>query len=274
MKTILVATDYSSPASNAVDFAANISSETGASLILFNVHKLSVHARNSLASSDSIEHRIKQSEEQLVKHCQEVSDQYKINVEWELGKDDTVESLKEFTSKHSVDLLVMGIESNLTEYKLFGNTTTDTIKLMQFPLLVVPHDVHYNGINRITYACDPVYIKDNCDLSVLKQFIRNFKSSLEILHVNTNGIDLKGNTEMEMLVDDIFSGIAHTYRYVNHTRVIDGIKAGLEEYPSDLLVMIPHKLGFFESLIKGSHTSQMTVTTRLPLLVIPNEKAC
>lgn len=191
-----------------------------------------------------------------------------------LRKDDTIESLKEYTSTHHVDLVVMGIESNLTEYKLFGNTTTAAIQLMMFPLLVVPNDIDFDGIDKVMYACEPSYLKDGCELGFLKRFVNENNADLEVFHVITENNGPTKDVEMETIMNKVLSDLKHTYRYVQNSRVSEGIFEGLDASDPDLLVMIPHKLGFFESLVKRSNTNHMTVKTRVPLLVIPNEKAC
>lgn len=274
MKTILVATDYSKTATNAVEYATLMAKETGAELILFNVFKPSIHVQNSLASSESLENMRKDNEERLHQLATEIASKHQIKVGWSLGKNDPVESLSKYTSENFVDVVVMGIDSNLTEYKLFGNTTTDAIKLMQFALLVVPNDIQYKGIKHIMYACESSYLEDGCKLSVLKEVVNDFKADLELLHVLTNGDDSGKKEELEGVMNSILQDVPHTYHYEVNPRVGDGIEAGLEASPSDLLVMIPHKMGFFEAFFKGSHTSQMSVKTRVPLLVIPNERAC
>jgi nucleotide-binding universal stress UspA family protein len=274
MKTILVAIDYSAPASNALDYAALMAKETGAQLVLLNVYKLSIHASNSLASNNDVQQLMKKSEDRLIEFALAAEDKYQISVGYELGKNDTVESLKKYVSEHKVDLVVMGIQSDLIEYKWFGNTTTDAIQLMKFPLLVVPNDVPYMGISRILYACAPAFLKQDCQLDVLKQFVREMNAELEVFHVLTNG---EGTNEREKLQDvmgNVLHDLPHTYGYVVNQNVEDGIVEGLHQSPADLLVMVPHKIGFFESLFKGSHTSQMTVRTHVPLLVIPNEVVC
>ena len=65
MKTILVSTDYSDAANDAVNFAAQLASECNAELILFNVYSPSVHVKNSLTSSNSLENMRRQNEEEL-----------------------------------------------------------------------------------------------------------------------------------------------------------------------------------------------------------------
>ena len=188
-------------------------------------------------------------------------------MQWELRRNETIENLKDYCGSHPVDLVVMGIQSNLTEYKLFGNTTTEAVQLMQFPLLVVPNDIQFTGIHKVIYASDISYLKEHCEMTYLKNLLDAFDASLDILHVQTDGRE--DHETFERVINEIFGDREHQFRYVSNPRVDDGIAQGLEENPSDLLVMIPHKRGFIESIFKGSRTNQMTVRTRIPLLVIP-----
>lgn len=274
MKTILVATDYSAAANNAVDYAAQLASKTGAELVLFHVYKVSVHVSNSLGSFASIEKLVKKSEERLNEYAIEISKRYGIKVRYELMRDDTILGLKKYTREHLVDLVVMGIESNRIEYKWFGNTTTEAIKLMQFPLLVVPNDIQFSGIHKIMYACESSYLKDGCELNWLKDFVRGVEADLEVFHVQTKSTDTEVNAELERVMNKALHDIDHTFNYVSNPKVDAGIAEGFEKFPADLLVMIPHKIGFLESFYTEGHTIQVTVKTRVPLLVIPNEKAC
>lgn len=274
MNNILVATDFSAPASNAVEYAAHLARVTGAKLTLFNVYHLSIHAKNSLATTESLVKLREKNDHKLETIANDLTKKFGISVDWALDNDETVESLSNQVTKNPVDLVVMGIESNLTEYKLFGNTTTSVVQLMEFPLLVVPNDIQYESLNKITYACDPSYLKEDCKLGLLKRFVLDFDADLELLHVVTNDLGSVSHDQLETKMNNILDGVEHSFRYVNNLRVGDGISAGLLESPADLLVMIPHKMRFFESIFKGSNTIRMTVQTRVPLLVIPNERAC
>lgn len=275
MKTILVATDYSAPADNAVEYSARLAKQLGAELVLFHVFKLSPHASNALPSTAAIDELVWRSEEELEGVARAVGERHGLSVRWALGKDDTVQSLSVYMRAHTADLVVMGIESGLAEYKLFGNTTTDVIRLMQFPLLVVPMGSTYQGIGRAMYACEASHLEPGCRLTLLKELVRAFDAELQVFHVLTHGRGQEQErAELERLMDGILNDLAHSYAYERAAKVGEGIRAGLEKSPADLLIMIPHRLGFIESLTKGSQTSQMTVRVRIPLLVIPNEMVC
>lgn len=274
MKTILVATDYSPAAENATAYAAHLSKVMQAKLVLLNVFKLSIHASNSLATIDQIDMKMEGSAKKLAILAIKLSREYDIEVEPVLKKDDTVESLKNFASDHRVDLVVMGMESNLIEYKVFGNTTTEAIKLRKFPVLVVPNESKFNGIEKIVYACESSYLKEGCKLDSLRSITKTLGSHLEIFYVLTSRFEREKVNKLEGLMNGVFEDVDHSFHYINNPSVGDGIKTRLQQNSAEMLVMIPHKMGFFESITTRIQTNQMSVQTKIPLLVIPNEIAC
>lgn len=274
MKSILVPTDFSEPANNATHYAAELARISGAKLTLFHVFKLSIHASNALANTGTIDKLMAQHKSELNKIASDLHSKYGIAVDFEIRQNDTIENLKEYTSDHRVDLVVMGIQNNLPEYKWFGNTTTSAIQLMQFPLLVVPDSSKFKGIKKITYACDAQYIKENCELTTLRNIVKINAARLDVLHVLNKENETEPDQQMEEKLKPLLKNLDYQFHYVRNKNIQQGILDGTTENHADLLVMVHHRMGFFESLIKNSNSGTMTVSTTLPLLVISNEQLC
>lgn len=272
MKTIMVATDYSATATNALHYGASIACEFNAELILFNVYNVSIHVRNALVTPEAVDHLVKNNDERLKAIAEETAKQYQIKVSQVIKTEDTVEEMENYLSKQPVDLIVMGMESNLAEYKLFGNTTTAAIRRIKYPLLVVPNDISFEGIKRILYACEYTYLSKDNHLNVLKEIARKFHAELEVLHVEA---EIREQTAIKFgkqihAVDAILQDTDHTYNFVENLNVGEGIMQEVQAWRADLLVMVPHKTHLLEFLLTGSDTRKMALRTRVPLLVLPN----
>lgn len=272
MKTIVAATDYSATATNAVQFAANLARVFKANLTLFNVYHLSVHVSNSLATPDEIDHLFRNNETRLIALAKETARQHQINVSCVSKTGDTVGALENYAATHQPDLIVVGMDSNLVEYKLFGNTTTTAIRHLKTPVLVVPNDVPFKSIGKILYACEYTYLSEDNHLNLLKEITRKFAAELQVFHVETKIKKQVSITVDEQIsaIDTIMEDVDHTYNFAENPSIIDGITREAEIWQADLLVMVPHKAGFWELLSKGSATRKMTLITRIPLLLLPN----
>jgi len=270
MKTILVATDYSATADNAVQFAANLAKVFKAELILFNAFHPSVHVSNSLVSPESIDAIMTDNKNRLKALAKETGKRYQIEVQGVTRAMDTVETLEDYTTWHKADLVVMGMDSNLTEYKVFGNTTTAVIRRLKTPTLVVPNGIWYKGFSKILYACEPAFVSDNNHLALLDEITRQFGAELQLLHVETKEYDADTVSNNIHAMHAVVKQINHSYNVIENPSVGDGILEGVKEWQADLLVMVPHRPGFWERLFNGSTTREISLRTRVPLLILPN----
>ena len=273
MKTIIVATDYSEAANNALQYAAKLASTFKADLILFNAFYLPVHASNSLLTPAGIDQMIDHSKDRLQQLAVETAQKYRLNVSWVSKISNTIGELEECVKECKADLVVMGMESDLIEYKLFGNTTTSAIRRLPCPVMVVPTGVSFKEIDKILFACEYRYLDKENKLELLKALAKRFKAELQIFHVETHQKDtvpMALDTQIINAVDDLLEEVNHTYSYIEDDDIGKGLNKGIQAFQPDLLVMVPHKAGFFESLFKGSTTRKMTLTTHVPLLVLPN----
>lgn len=272
MKTIVVSTDYSATAGNALEFGAALAQTFNANLVLFNVYHPSVHVSNSLMTPDEIDRIVKNNEDRLEKLKNDVAQRYQIHVSCIIRTGDTVARLEESATTADADLVVMGVDSNLWDYKIFGNTTTAAIRQLKTPILIVPNDVQFKGIRKILYACEYAYLTHDNQLDLLKEIARKFKAALQILHVETRKQIPVAVDEEIGVVNVMMEDVDHTFSFVDNANVHDGIMQGVADWQADLLVMVPHKAGFWESLLKTSNTREMAVRTRIPLLVLPHTK--
>jgi nucleotide-binding universal stress UspA family protein len=268
MKKIIAAIDYSTTAGNALQFAANLAREFKADLVLFNVYHMSVHAGNSLVTPKQVDDLITSNEDRLEQLANETAREYQINVDCFVDTGDTVKELEDYTITHTADLIVMGMDSNLAAYKVFGNTTTAAIRRLNVPLLVIPNDVSFKGIKKILYACEYAYLSEDNHLDLLKEIVKKFEAKLQIFHVETKERLLVTVDDEIGVMNTILGDLDHTFNSVKSSNVRDGIIQGIEEWEADLLVMVPHRAGFWELLSKGSATRDMTLRTRVPLLLL------
>lgn len=275
MKTIIATTDYSPTATNAVYYAAQLANVLGCRLVLFNAYRLSVHASNDiLMTPERMDNMTRENNEQLETLGAALSEQFNIPVDYfSKLSSDTVEDLVAYTTAHPTEIVVMGMDSDIPEYKVFGNTTTATIRRLKFPVLVVPNEYNYKGIKKIVYACESKYLNEDNELGLLKEFTKKYDAELQVLHIETNAKDVTADEKHAPLIstmDKVLEGVKHSYNFVHNGNIRDGIAEGIKAFDADLLVMVPHEAGFLELLLKGSITRQVTLKTRVPVLVAPN----
>src|SRR5690606_23229824 len=93
-------------------------------------------------------------------------------------------------------------------------------------------------------------------------------SKLEVLHVEN--ASLRKNYG-QVVAEEIpqLEDVEYTYKNYNSDDVIKAIKDEIQRLDAELLIMIPRKYGFWESLVRRSKTRMMASGLSIPLLSIP-----
>lgn len=272
MKTLIVATDFSEEAENATEFAAAAAASMGAKVILFNSFDMPVHLANSLLPANNMDEVMEQNNQFLRERARKLADDYHIETGYESGLLlDVGKELLEIIDRHEADLVVMGMAPRSLAQDIFGNTTTAAIMKLKFPVLAVPSDVQFRGMKRILFACE---VTRGVHRDILEQ-IRNLAlllgAEVIILHVREK-IDTLENNKVRSSLDEIgkgLSGVSHYYKNVNSDAVIEAIQQEVQDTRADLLIMVPYRYGFWNSLVHRSKTRIMASGSSIPLLSIP-----
>jgi nucleotide-binding universal stress UspA family protein len=272
MKTIVVATDFSPNADNALQYAGALAAYMNARIILFNAYQLPVHASNTLLPAASFVDLLEDNKERLEEIGLQVSSQFGITVEVQTKMAVVSEALEEVVTKEKADLVVMGMHTSDWGDRLFGNTTTSVIKDAKYPVLVLPNNATFTGIEKILYAFDSTCLQMGNKLNVVKDIASSFKAEVQVFHVETShrstAYSLKDpiNSNVEAALGEV----AHSYKEIEEAGVVEGIEKGIKELGADLLVMVPQKLNFWKSVVRLSTTRAVVLRTQIPLLVVPN----
>ena len=272
MKTLIVATDFSREAENATEYAGAAAAVLGAKVILFNSFDVPVHLANSLLPASNIAEIMEQNNQFLQERARKLSEDYSIETGYESGLLlDVSKELKNLIAKHEADLVVMGMAASSLAQDIFGNTTTAAIMQLKFPVLAVPADVKYDGIKKILFACE---VTRGVHQKVLDQ-IRNlsllFNAEVILFHVREKVSEIEESQVRPSAkeIGDGLKGTSYYFKDVDSEEVIKAIKNELQVSGADLLIMVPYRYGFWNSLIQRSKTRMMASKSSVPLLSIP-----
>jgi len=272
MRTIIVTTDFSAEAENATLYAAAAASRMGLKIILFTLQRVSIHALNSRVSARSYDQIIRQFHEMIAEAATKLSEVHKIEVVPYLATGDFYDELESCNFQYNADMVVMGMASKSLEQDLLGNTTTNAIERLSIPVLAVPLAASFTGMGKIMFACDVLRGVQTKVLQQVRDLAKVLGATVEIFHVRDHVMAVQENhLEQENigLIQSQLSGIQYYYRGVESKRIVEAIKYELEKTNSDLLIMVTHRYGFWNSLVHRSKTRVMAAGANIPLLSLP-----
>lgn len=273
MKTIVLATDYSEDARNATEYAARIAAQTGATLVLFHAFFLPeplAEAPEMLAAVPELTqaHLIK-----LESLGKEITKTYGVQTSCYAGPVPVIDQLTTLVKREHANLVVLGIRgTNAWERNRFGSTTAAVLRMAHFPLLAVPEEAHFQSIQRILFACNTEAMDRENHLAILKEIALAYNAHVQVLHLEVPepATEAPHSSKKHINLEAMFTGVKHEYLFAEAQKVIKGIENGVQEFQADLLVMVPHRQGFWDIAMNRSNTRKIAFRTHIPLLVLPN----
>ncbi len=268
---ILLPTDFSAPALNALNFAIDICNKTNAKLHVLHIKHIPVLDASFPAETyqlylDEIEKTTSEGLQNLENDVLKKS-----NVKYELNTaigfvNDEVQA---YVKNNNTDLVVMGTKgaSGLQEI-LIGSNTASVVGKSEVPVFVIPPSAVHADFKHILYSTD--YNEPEFpSVSRLVYFAELYKSKITVLHVKTD-FDLYFNSERNFFVRNK-SNITYpdiTVVNMEKTETSDAINKYVDEKGVDMVVLAKHNRSWFDRLFHRSFSKQMTYHTKVPLLVL------
>lgn len=270
MKTILVPTDFSKAANNAAEYAANLSKEMKATVILFHVYHVPIPVSEiPVMISNSSEY---QAENLALLNKDATSLKRKTGAEIKcitkmgFAVDEILEEEK------NAILIVMGMKgaSKLSE-ELVGSTTTATLRKATVPVLVIPEKAKYKKPEKIVFACDYDPRTDVHTLDALKELMKTFNSKIYIVNVKREkeAVSVE-NAIAGSKLEGKLCDVQHIYYFPEKDDLVEGINEFVENKQADMVAIIPHRYSLMDRLFHKSISKKMAFHTHVPLLALPD----
>lgn len=273
MKTIIVPTDFSPVATNALHYAVDMAKTINASLLLFHAYQVPVSFSDTPIILVSVEELKKSAEAQIEKLKTELehitSGNLKVYTETIMG--DTVDELESLCKKINPFTVVMGTKGTSgIEKVLFGSTTLTAIRHLTWPVITVPPGKSFGtGIKKIGFACDFKEVVKTTPADKIKNFVTTFHAELHVLNVDYQDNHFKPDTpEQSALLHTLLEVCNPVYHFIEHKDIEDGIKEFAEKNNLDLVIVIPKKHKRLEILFKTSSSKQLVFQSHVPVLCV------
>ncbi len=189
MKTILIPSDFSECANNALRFAAFMATKTGATLNLLHVldvpligYQGSIEGTvNDVPYMMGILKATKTRMKKLLKSS--FLKDIKVNHNIEIGS--VTDQIMKAAEKYKAELIVMGTHGAKGVEEIFiGSTAEKIVHNSQIPVITIKHEITEPKIEKIVYATD---FSDECEsvFPEVEKIAKMFEAKIEVVKVVT-----------------------------------------------------------------------------------------
>lgn len=272
MQTIVIPTDFSPEARNAGLYAAELAKIFSAKLLLFHAYMLPTPVSEVPYVMITVDELQKENEILLKKEVDHLAQTYGVQTEGIVRIGIPSDEIRALSEDLSIDLVVMGMKGAGGIDKMIGSTTTNAIRKLRSPVLVIPTHCGFSAIRNITYASDFSYSVTPRLFKPLIQLAKTFEARIHVINVHRQREEMKTRQlEGKLALENIFEGLVHTFDDITHQSIMQGISEYMKTHDSELLVMVEHKHSFLERLFSKDHTTAMAYETKTPLLILQDK---
>ncbi len=273
---ILCPTDFSSAATNGIEYAAKLAQKMNATLTLLNVQPLYINEGVNLFAGGELEsmQEAKVSEKILDDICLDIKKTFNLSCSHEVIP--TLSSFEKIVDDESwkFNLIVIGTNGADNLYQFyFGTHSFRLAKKTKCPVLIVPENSSYEDISNVVFASG--YIKgDELLLQQLKQFIAQLTTAadlkLQVLHISENDTPVSRevyhsfcNLTEEVLGNDQVTAFE---RIVNK-KAVEGIENYMNKIQFGILAVCMEEHGFLYRIFNENLVNKLTAFPNYPVLV-------
>ncbi|QIE60126.1 universal stress protein [Rasiella rasia] len=269
MKRILVPTDFSPQAENALKVAAQIARKNKAEIYLEHSLDLPSHLANSGNSGAMPEslYFIKLAEQNFEKLLKR---EYLsgVPIHQAIGHDEIYNDVQLAVTEKKIDLIVMGSHGTSGFKEMFiGSNAEKVVRTSHIPVLVIKNEHTTFDINNFVFATD---FSEECKkpFKSAQQFAKAMGAKMHLLFVNTPA-DFKTSEEADAIMTRFLSGMQaenYTTNVYNDTSVEKGILGFARKIDAQLIGMSTHGRKGLSHFFNGSVSEDLVNHANMPVI--------
>jgi nucleotide-binding universal stress UspA family protein len=272
MSTIIVPTDFSATADNALNYAVQFAERYSFDVTLF--HSLTL-AHVAIAGGIHPELNVGGLNEDVNKRIAQLLEPLKeahpsVQFITEVSTGPLVETLNNYCHATKPIAVFMGITGEgSTLDKLFGSNAIEVMNHTTYPVVIVPHQSVFKPLQKICLACDLKEVVSTTPPLSIKTLAHLFNAEVHILNIDYKHRNFTPSTPDEIeILESMLDQIKPSFHFIEDEHVQHGIDSFITEHNMDMVIVIPKRHPFFENLFHKSTTKQLAYTTHVPLLAV------
>jgi len=280
MKRILIPTDFSENAWNAIKYALALFQNEECTFYLLNTYTPAIaHSRFMAASMENgllTNAAHKSSSNGLAKTLARIEAEYANHnhrfetiCSFSLLIDEVIETV----GKYDIDLVLVGTKgaSGLEEVFMGSNAVRIIKSVKDCPVLAIPQDFDYIKPTEIAFATDFNRFYTLSELKPVIDLTTSFGAVVRIVHVQ---YEIKALTELQQFnLSMLRKYLGEVEHYVHTVSELNSVSKTLETFAVELdihlLAMLHYQHSYLERLTREPVVKRIAFHTHTPLLVIP-----
>lgn len=277
MKTILVPTDFSDNATNALQFAIDFAERKDAQILIVHAYQLIYNeVYLPFPSITGADFKEKEEAERQMDETKKMLKKSGFNrYSCVILEGIPFEVISTLVQEQSISTVIMGTKGHQgLSSALFGTNAVKVIERVNCAVIIVPSKAKVKQIKTITYATS----YDESDIKALEKLntiAKLFNSAIHVLHITDGELSYESekkrlNAFKEKVLKEITDRKV-TFQMLNGGSTEMALEVFIKENPCDMLSMCKHQRNLYDKIFRKSITAYMVYHSKTPLLIFQQD---
>ena len=278
MRKILIPTDFSEIAMNAILYGVDLFKYDIAEFFILNSYQDKVYANEASLTRENLESvktsAYKESIEQLQRTKKEISE-FSPNPRhsyYVISSDNLLlDEIDKLVDQENIDIVVMGTRGETNDKNItFGSHTLQVLKYVQCPVLVIPENYKYTKPKHILFPTDYMIPYKRRELKLLCELASPYRAKIDMLYVSkTEKLSMRQEDNRDFVKETLCKNTIE-FKVIKSKEIINTIYKYIKEHNIDMLVMVNTRHSFLENILFQSTIDEFTLNLNTPFLAMQN----
>jgi len=278
MRKIVVPTDFSKNALNALKYACQIFKYTRCDFFILHAYADEVYQQDQEVKRSLLdelkEKTYRKSERELEKIIKEIHE-YSPNPRHKIKKISAfgtlTDEVNDLINLENADIVIMGTRGETNDRTItFGSNTIKVLKYVQCPVLAIPENYEYHPPKELLFPSDYLVPYKRRELKLLCELTGSFRSNIHMLYIDANKkLSLRQEDNMTFLKECLYKANLFFETSDEKDKTV-AITKYIVHKEIDLLVMVNSRHSHLEQMLHQSTIEKIGLHIKIPFLVLQN----
>lgn len=257
MKSVIIPVDFSDTSLNAARYVASmLAGQPDTKVVLYHNYESDSDRDIAISYLESLK--------------RELVEKGDSKVEYELEQNgDLVENIDRLAHALRSTLIAMGLTGRTTMGQaLIGSNTLKLVDSTIYPVLIIPPNAKYTGLNNVAFASDFADVQSSTPETFITSVLEMFNPKLHIVNVNPEhyvAINEHYQTEKQKLIQ-MFKNYTTEFYFIGMSDFFEALDNFTRDYKIDMLITVPRHHANAKTLFKNTHTKRLAYHSHIPIL--------
>jgi len=276
-KRVLLPTDYSKNALNAIRYALELYKNVRCDFFIVNAYHISGYTLDSMRVPELGEPYYEAAKQESEEGMEKLMQMIKLHPQNDKHEFHTIttfnsltEAIRNVIDKKDIDIIVMGTKG-VTESKarIFGTNTVNVMEqIKECPVIAVPNNYMFQTPREIVFPTDyktPFKRKEIGDLIEISNL---YDAKINVVHIDKDK-DGKLNKKEKInkdLLQEILQGTNYKIHFLPADKISSGINKFIDDHGCDMIAFLNRKHLFFRSILSNPLVKKIGYEPKVPIL--------